>query len=54
MTFEYIYNKEESQIILYANTNLGQFAVKYEDDKLVLKNISTYEKENRFFIKKIE
>lgn len=53
-TFEYIYNKDEGQIILYANTNLGQFAVKYENDKLVLKNISTYGTENRFFIKKIE
>jgi hypothetical protein len=53
-TFNYIYNKEENQIILYANTNLGQFAVKYQDNKLILSNIEKYDVTNRFFIKKIE
>jgi hypothetical protein len=53
-TFEYIYNKEDMQIIFYANTNLGQFAVNYQNNKLFLKQISEYTTTNRFFIKKIE
>jgi hypothetical protein len=53
-TFEYIYNKEDMQIIFYANTNLGQFAINYQNNKLVLKQISEYATTNRFFIKKIE
>jgi hypothetical protein len=52
--FEYIYNKADEQIIFYANTNLGQFAVKYQNDKLSLERISQYDLNNTFFIKKIE
>ena len=53
-TFEYIYNKDESQIIFYANSNLGQFAVNYQNDKLILQKIIEYNQDNIFSIKKIE
>jgi hypothetical protein len=53
-TFEYIYDKQENQIILYVNSNLGQFVVNYENDKINLKRVNEYSKNNRFFIKKIE
>lgn len=53
-TFEYIYNKEDEQIIFYANTNLGQFAVNYQNNRIILKRISEYNQNNSFFIKKIE
>jgi hypothetical protein len=53
-SFEYIYNRNENQIIFYVNSNLGQFAVNYQNNILNLKKISEYTKNNRFFIKKIE
>lgn len=51
--FDYIYEKNDNQLFLYCNTNLGQYAIELENKKLVLKNIKEYEKLNRFFIKKI-
>ena len=53
-TFECIYDKKDNQIIFYANSNLGQFAINYQNNKLVLKKISEYSSNNTFFIKKIE